>query len=110
MMFNKVHTLYAMEEMTKDGHAPVLFHCSDGDNYYCKYRVNINRKEINCLAYEVIAHRLLRKLDIPTPEIALVKLASGTLDEKIIKIDRRMKEGTVVFGSKRKECFYSCFV
>lgn len=99
---NLVHieTLFTIKEMTTDGHAPVLFHCSDTNNYYCKYRINVMRDEINCLAFEVIAYQLLRNLEIPTPKVALVKISEGTLNKKIIKKNKRMREQMVVFGSK----------
>ncbi len=86
--------------MTTDGHSPVLFHCDDGENYYCKYRTQINKEEINCLAYELICTVILNHLEIPVPEVALVTVGKDTLDRKIISKNHRMKEGMCVFGSK----------
>lgn len=99
-MLKKVETLLTLKEATTDGHAPVLFHCSDGHNYFCKYRIWPNPEEINCLAFEIIASVLLKELDIPTPEIALITIAPGTLDSTIINKNQRMAEGMVVFGSR----------
>lgn len=100
MNFKKVNTLYTLKEMTTDGHAPVLFHCDDGENYYCKFRTQINKEEINCLAYELICTTLLNQLEILTPEVALVTIGKDTLDRKIISKNHRMKAGMLVFGSK----------
>lgn len=100
MIIDIVHTLYCIEEMTTEGHAPVLFHCSDTHNYYCKYRIGVQQDEINCLAFEIIANRLLNYLNIPTPEVALVKISPQTLDRKIIRKNHKMREGMTIFGSK----------
>lgn len=100
MSIDTVHTLFTIKEMTTDGHAPVLFHCSDAFNYYCKYRINVRHMEINCLAFEVISNRLLKYLNIPTPEIALVQISETTLNNKVILKNKRMREGMFVFGSK----------
>lgn len=99
-MLPKVQTLYTIREMTTDGHAPILFHCSDGNNYYCKYRIHYNKEEINCLAYEVLASKLLQHLEIPTPKIALVEVSIDSLDKKLIIKNRRVREGMVLFGSQ----------
>lgn len=95
-----VHTLFCIKEMATEGHSPVLFHCSDDYNYFCKYRIGIQQDEINCLAFETIANRLLNYLNIPTPEIALVKISPQTLDRKIILKNHKMKDDMIVFGSK----------
>lgn len=99
-MLKEVETLYTIRETETDGHAPVLFHCSDGNNYFCKYKIWPKPDEINCLAFEVIASVLLCELKIPTPDIALVKIKTGTLDKTKIKSNKRMKEELTVFGSK----------
>jgi hypothetical protein len=100
MRFEKVNTLFTIKEMTTEGHAPVLFHCDNGENYFCKYRTQINKDEINCLAYEFVCTALLIHLDLPTPEVAFVKILPETLDKKIIVKNKRMREGMTVFGSK----------
>lgn len=99
-MLQVITTELLLEEIETDGHAPLKFLCSSGDIYYCKYLNDFNKLEINCLAYEVIAHYLLKKLQIPTPEIALIKISDGTLDKSKIKANRRLKEGNICFGSK----------
>jgi hypothetical protein len=96
-------TKYLIEEMTTDGHAPLKFMCDDDEIYYCKYLNAYDKLEIDCLAYEVVAHNLLKELQIPTPDIALVTVSNGSLDKSKIKVNRRVKEGTVCFGSKAME-------
>ena len=100
MNIKKVNTLYTIDEMRTDGHAPVLFHCDDGENYYCKFRTQINKDEINCLAYELICSALLKNFMIPTPEVAIVSISEQTINRKLISKNSRMKEGMKVFGSK----------
>lgn len=99
----KVSTEFLVEEIKTSGHSPLKFICDDGQTYYCKYLVDFNPSEINCLAYEIVAHYLLKAIGIPTPDIALVEITQGTLDKTKIKINRRANEGTVCFGSKSVE-------
>ena len=94
------NTKYLIEEMTTDGHAPLKFMCDDDEVYYCKYLNSFDKLEIDCLAYEVVAHFLLQELEIPTPEMALIKVAAETLDKTKIKANRRLKVGDTCFGSK----------
>lgn len=96
----QVTTLYTIREETTDGHAPVLFHCADGENYFCKYRIKPRPSEIYFLAFEVVANRLLKRLAIPTPDIAFVEVQEGTLNRKLIKVNKRIKENMQLFGSK----------
>lgn len=100
MKLAELHTKLLLEETQTDGHSPLKFICSDDNIYYCKYLPTIKKEEINCLAYEVVAHALLKKLEIPTPDIALVTVAEGTLNKKLIKKNKRLKVGDVCFGSK----------
>jgi len=99
-MLQHVNTELLLEEINTDGHAPLKFFCSSNDIYYCKYLNSYSRLEFNCLAYEVIANYLLNRLQIPTPEIALINISEGTLDKAKIKSNRRLKEGDTCFGSK----------
>lgn len=100
MKLLELDTKLLKEETQTDGHSPLVFICSDDNIYYCKYLPTIKKEEINCLAYEVVAHALLRKLDIPTPDIALITIAENTLNKKLIKNNKRLKVGNVCFGSK----------
>jgi hypothetical protein len=94
------HTELLLEEIQTDGHSPLKFDCDDGAIYYCKYLVSVDRKELNCLFYELVAQRILTHLQLPTPEVSLIKITEGTLDKSKIKANNRLKVGNVCFGSK----------
>jgi len=99
-LIRKIHTELLLAEIKTDGHAPLKFICDDNNVYYCKYLNAFNRSELNFLAYEVIANRLLNALNIPTPDIALVQVSPGTLNKELIRANRRLKEGNICFGSR----------
>lgn len=96
----RITTKFLIKEEETDGHSPLRFICSNDDIYFCKYLKSINKLELNCLAYEVVAHYLLKKLQIPTPDIALVEVTEGTLDREKIKNNRRLKVNDICFGSR----------
>ncbi len=103
MAINAVHTITLLEEIPTDGHSPMKFLCNDDQVYYCKYRSShsLNKQEIDFLVYEIICHYLLRKLDIPTPEIALVTILKDSFDPTQLHINKKYaKPGVVCFGSK----------
>lgn len=100
MLLKQVNTELLLEEIQTDGHAPLKFLCNNGQIYYCKHLPTMNRSEINCLAYEVVANYLLQQLDIPTPEIALVEVSEGTLNKTMITANRRLRVGEICFGSE----------
>lgn len=96
-----VNTTFLLEEKPTDGHSPMYFLCDNGENYYCKYRTQIKREEIDCLAYEIVCTHLLKHLNIPTPEIAFVQITKESLDlTKLKKNKRYSKPGIICFGSK----------
>jgi hypothetical protein len=76
LAIKNVNTVTLLEEIPTDGHSPMKFLCDDGMIYYCKYRsgYSLNAGEIDFLVYEIVCHYLLKGLEIPTPEIALVTL------------------------------------
>ncbi|WP_140487388.1 HipA family kinase [Flavobacterium sp. GSA192] len=96
----KVKTEFLLEETKTSGHAPLKFICNDNHLYYCKYLIDFDPNEINCLAYEIVAHYLLKALNIPTPDIALVQVSEGTLDKSKIIKNRRLRVNHICFGSK----------
>jgi hypothetical protein len=100
MMVQQLHTELFLRETQTDGHAPIAFVCNDLNIYYCKYLNSLKKEEITCLAYEVVASKLLVKLGIPTPNIAAVTVADNTLNKKEIKQNKRLRVGNVCFGSK----------
>lgn len=96
----RITTKYLIKEEETDGHSPLRFICSNDAIYFCKYLKSINKLELNCLAYEVVAHYLLKELHIPTPDIALVQVTEGTLNKEKIRNNKRLKNNDVCFGSK----------
>lgn len=100
-MLELLNTTYFIAEEDTDGHHPMKFDCSDGNIYYCKYLISIKQAEIDCLAYEIIANKLLKALDVSTPDIALIQLTKDSFDKKDIVHNKKIKLGTpVFFGSK----------
>lgn len=96
----RVATQYLIKEEETDGHSPLRFVCDNDAIYFSKYLVSFDKNEINCLAYEVVAHYLLKELNLLTPDIALVQVAEGTLTpNKIIK-NRRLRINDICFGSR----------
>lgn len=83
-----VKTSILLSEIPTQGHSPLKFLCNDGNIYFCKYRVKAKAEELDCLLYEVVASRLLSKLNIPTPEIAIVEISEGSYDINQIKANR----------------------
>lgn len=100
MNLPKRTTVFLIEEIPTDGHSPLKFICDDGANYFCKYRVNTKKVELDCLIYEVVCSVLLRHLKVPTPEIALIEVTKGSYDRKHLKNNRYITAGVICFGSK----------
>lgn len=104
MEIQNKETVYLIEEIPTDGHSPLKFMCNDSKIYYCKYRVSPKDVEIDCLIYEVVCNGLLKKLDIPTPEIAFVKITEDSYNKQDLKRNRLyIQPGVICFGSKEIE-------
>ena len=96
-----VHTTWLNEEVDTDGHSPMHFQCDDGNFYYCKYRTQFKRTELDCLVYEIVCHYLLKRLHVPTPDIALAVIEKGSYDIKKLKRNKRyIEQGIICFASK----------
>lgn len=96
-----IHTQWLNEEIPTDGHSPMHFKCDDGNFYYCKYRTQLKKEELDCLVYELVCHFLLKKLNIPTPDVALAIIEKDTYDIKKLKANKRyIKSGNICFASK----------
>ncbi|GAB4004849.1 hypothetical protein GCM10028808_03330 [Spirosoma migulaei] len=90
-----------IEEVPTDGHSPMKFLCDDGNLYYCKYRIRANAIELDFLAYEVVSYTLLRALNLPTPDVALVEVQVGSYRPDQLNANRRfIKPGIICFGSR----------
>lgn len=100
-MIPVVHTRWLNKEVETDGHSPMYFLCDDGNYYYCKYRTQFKREELDCLVYEIVCQFLLKRLQIPTPDIALVEIEKDTYEpKKLHKNKRYVHPGITCFGSK----------
>lgn len=103
-MLKTVRTQYLFEEIPTDGHSPMKFLCDDGNTYYCKYRTQFKKEELDCLVYELVCQALLKNLQIATPEVALAIVADKSYDEKKLISNRRyVHPGTICFASKEIE-------
>ena len=103
-MIPTVHTLFLLEEMKTDGHSPMKFLCSDNNFYYCKYRTQFKKEELDCLVYELVCQALLENLNIPTPEVAFAYITENSYELKKLKANRRyIKPGVICFASKEAE-------
>jgi len=103
LAIKKVNTITLLEEIPTDGHSPMKFLCDDGRIYYCKYRSghSLKAEEIDFLAYEIICHFLLRYLQLPTPEIALVKLQKDSFASADLRVNKKYaKPDILCFGSQ----------
>ena len=101
IMIPIVRTQYLVEEMKTDGHNPMLFVCDDGNSYYCKYRNQYSKTELDCLVYELVCHYLLKRLNIPTPEIAFAVIEKDSYDINKLRANRRyITPETICFASK----------
>lgn len=100
-MIPVVHTQWLNKEIPTDGHSPMYFLCDDGNYYYCKYRTQFNKEELICLVYEIVCHSLLKKLNIPTPDIAFAVIEKDGFDLKKLNANKRYaRPGIVCFASR----------
>jgi len=100
-MIPVVHTQWLAKELETDGHNPMHFLCDDGNYYFCKYRTQLKKEELDCLVYELVCHFLLRKLNIPTPDVAFAVIDEGSYDIKKLNANSRyIKPDIVCFASK----------
>lgn len=100
-MNTPIITTFFFDEEKTDGHHPMKFLCEDDNIYYCKYLTQVSKDELDFLAYEVIANRLLKGLQVRTPEIALIKLSPDSVSKNDLKKNKRAYPDKVCFGSRQ---------
>jgi len=103
MQTENLETIQLLREVETDGHSPMQFLCSNQAIYYLKYRSgkSFDSQELNFLIYEVLCSLLLKKLEIPTPDIALVRLQEGSYESQQLKANKRYaKPNKICFASK----------
>lgn len=101
-----VTTTICIEEIPTDGHSPAKCICDDGKMYFVKYlsAKSFKQDEIHCLVFEWVCSMLLRELNIPTPDTALVRVNQDAIAPGIITINKRtFKDGIIGFGSREIE-------
>ena len=80
------------------------FVCDDKHTYYCKYRTAFNKEELDCLVYELVCQALLKKMNIPTPEVAFAEIMYKSFDIRKLKANKRyIRSGIICFASKEAE-------
>jgi hypothetical protein len=93
----RVETLFFKRHIETMGSYPSEFECGDGETYIVKHRENgVKREE---LIKEAIASRLLKKLEIPTPDVAAVEIISEAVPREFVFI--RHRPTGIGFGSKK---------
>ena len=103
MVIPLVQSVQCLGEMPTSGHSPVKFMCDDGHEYFCKYRKRMTgAEEIDFLFYELAGTWLLKRLGIPTQEVAIVKVVKGSYERRQVpQNSTHMEPGVVMFGSRR---------
>lgn len=98
-----LETRLVLYETGSTGHHPVLFRCSDGNIWFCKYVLSgYGEFQTDLLYYELIGTTLLRQLGIPTPEVAFVRIKADSFTaEQIPHNAQDMVPGVVAFGSRQ---------
>jgi len=89
----RVRTERFISQLATAGSVPCLFECSDGETYYVKHPGNGRMQVIN----ELLGAKLLKLLELPTPEVALVEIVPDTIEG--ISFLRKPPEG-LGFGSQ----------
>ena len=98
----QVESKILIKELETDGHSPMHFICSDGQAYYVKYRSgkSLDKREINCLVFEMVCTRLLKRLHIPVPDQALVTINENSyVPAQLITNKKYIKHGIIAWGS-----------
>lgn len=102
----KVESKILITELETDGHSPMKFICSDGSMYFVKYRSgkSLDKKEINCLVFEIICTKILQQLQVPVPEQVLVVINENSYSPAMLIANRKyLKPGVTAWGSKEIE-------
>lgn len=100
-MIDTIQSVQILRQIPGTFNRPVEAICRAGnglDVYYLKYPRTSN--ETDGLVAEVVCHFLARKLNLPTPDIAYVRVGSHPVPEGI-KHREKLVEGKIVFGSRK---------
>lgn len=94
-----VNATLFIKQVETGGHQPLFLLCDDGQKYYTKYLNSLDKKELQCLVYEMLAIELLKALKIPCANHCLVKIPSVIIDKKI-KYANLYKRSKLAWGSQ----------
>ena len=94
-----LETIAVLEEIHTEGHSPLKILAND----YCEYYIKNTRgrKPDYNIINEFLCHYLLRLWEIPTPNIAAIKLSPDILPENLSHWHKKHYYNTITFGSKR---------
>lgn len=93
---------YFIRQVPTDGHSPLLISADDQENYYVKYLNSIKIEEFALLVYEMIAVKLLKELNLPCAEQALIHIPPSLIPKEV-SYSRKWKSDAIAWGSKEIE-------
>lgn len=100
-MIDTIQSVQILRQIPGTFNRPVEAICRTADGlavFYLKYPRTSN--ETDGLVAEVVCHYLARKLNLPTPDIAYVRIGNHPVPEGI-KHREKLVEGKIVFGSRK---------
>jgi hypothetical protein len=94
-----LEAISVIEEVPTEGHSPLKIIAND----YCQYYIKNTRgkKPDFNIINEFLCHYLLRLWQIPTPDIAAIKLVPDRLPDNLSQWHKKHYYNTITFGSKR---------
>jgi hypothetical protein len=93
-----LEAISVIKEVPTEGHSPLIVIADDYCQYYIKNTRN-KKPDYNILN-EFLCHYLLRLWQIPTPDIAAIKLAPERLPDDLSQWHKKHYYDTITFGSK----------
>ncbi len=95
---NHLKAINIVKEIPTEGHSPLLVIAEDYSNYVVKSAQSQN--PCTCLINEFFCHYLLKLWQIPTPEIAAIKIDPNILPSNLSISNRKRYFERIAFGSK----------
>lgn len=94
-----LEAISVIEEVPTEGHSPLIVLANDYCQYYIK-NTRDKKPDYNILN-EFICHYLLHIWQIPTPDIAAIRLFPERLPDNLSQRHKKHYYDTITFGSKR---------
>lgn len=98
-MIPKLSAEYFIKQVDTDGHSPLFVQANDGSNYFAKYLNSLRTDELCLLVYEMVAVELLKELNLPHAEQAIIEIPPNIIDKKL-SYSKRWKRNVTAWGSK----------